>query len=222
MDQEFWLSRWREKNLGWHREDINPLIVQYWPSLGLAHGSKVFLPLCGKTLDMGYLASLGHQVLGCELSGIAAREFFEDANLAFEQRQEGGFVRYAGDGISILQGDVFSLDAHLLAGTLGVFDRGALIALPPEVRKEYAAHLTSVLPGLARLLLVTLEYDQSLTSGPPFSVPEAEVRATFGKSYQIDKLLEEETSEIPPRFVEAGCGKPGSPVIQAVWKLSGR
>ena len=219
MDQEFWLERWRDHQLGWHREDINPLIIQYWPSLEVPRSSKVFVPLCGKTLDMHYLAELGHQVLGCELSEIAAREFFSDADVSFESRNEGEFVRHQANQISILQGDVFALDAHLLGGTLGVFDRGALIALPPEMRKRYCAHLTRVLPRDARILLITLEYDQTLTSGPPFSVTEREVRRAFEETYQVSKLLEEETDEIPPRFAEAGCGSPANPVIQALWKL---
>ena len=219
MEQEFWLERWRDHQLGWHRENIYPLIIQYWSSLEVPINSKVFVPLCGKTRDMHYLAELGHQVLGCELSEIAPREFFSDADMLFESRTEGKFVRHQADQISILQGDVFALDAQLLGGTEGVFDRGSLIALPPEMRKRYCSHLTRVLPGDARILLITLEYDQTLTSGPPFSVNEREVRQAFEEKYQVSKLLKEETDEIPPRFVEAGCGGPASPVCRVVWKL---
>lgn len=222
MERDFWLSRWQEGRLGWHREDINPLIVEHWKSLGLAAESRVFLPLCGKTLDMGYLASLGHRVLGCELSGKAVQEFFAEADMPYQTREESEFMRHVGNGITILQGDVFDLDADLLSGVVGVFDRGALIALPPTMRKDYVAHLTAVLPEGARILLVTLEYDQALTDGPPFSVPEREIRDLYAGRFLMTNLVDEETSEIPPRFAEAGCGGSGSPVRQAVWKLTPR
>lgn len=219
MEREFWLERWREHQLGWHRDDVNPLLTEYWSSLELGAGSKVFVPLCGKTLDMGYLASLGHEVLGCELSSIAVREFFTEAGIVYESVQEGRFVRHRGGSITILQGDVFDLDASLLSGVAAVYDRGALIALPPDMRGRYVELLMSGLPQSVRTLLLSLEYDQSLVGGPPFSVPEAQVRATYGESHEVTRLFSEVTPEIPPRFSELGLGGSSSPVRQMVWKI---
>ena len=222
MDKKFWLQRWRDHQLGWHREDLNPLLVEHWPSLGLPPSGKVLVPLCGKTLDMHFLAQTGHEVIGCELSPIAIEEFFEEASMPFESRREARFVRHSGEGITIFQGDVFELDRDLLAGVTGVFDRGAMIALPSAMRGNYAAHLIATLPDSARILLLTLEYDQSLVGGPPFSVPGQEVREVYSAKFEVEKLVHEVTKEVPPRFAEVGLGGPASPVSQVVWKLTRR
>lgn len=219
MNREFWLERWREHQLGWHRDDVNPLLIGCWSSLELEAGSIVFVPLCGKTLDMGYLAAEGYEVLGCELASIAVNEFFGEAGIAYESIQDGHFVRHHGGSITILEGDVFDLDESLLSGVAAVYDRGALIALPSNMRHRYAEHLMSALPRSARTLLLSLEYDQSRVGGPPFSVPEEEVRAMYGGSYEVTRLFTEMTEEIPPRFAEVGLGDSSSPVRQTVWKI---
>ena len=219
MNREFWLERWQSHQLGWHRDDVNPLLIEFWPKLEIEAGSKVFVPLCGKTLDMGYLAAEGYEVLGCELSAIAVNEFFGEAGVVHESVQEGRFVRHQSGSITILEGDVFDLNASLLGGVAAVYDRGALIALPPDMRRRYAELLMSALPQSARTLLLSLEYDQSLIGGPPFSVLEEEVRQIFGGSHDVTKLFTEVTKEVPPRFAEVGLGGSSSPVRQIVWKI---
>ena len=222
MDQSFWRERWQTHQLGWHRDDVNSLLVDHWSSLGVEAGARVFVPLCGKSLDMGYLATQGHQVLGCELSGIAAQEFFSEAGINSEVREEAPFVRHQGGAVTILEGDLFDLDLARLAGVAGVFDRGALIALPPEMRKRYAEHMITTLPEDARTLLISLEYDQSRIGGPPFSVPKEEIQAHYGARHRIELLYSEETEEMPPRYAEAGLGGPSSPVLQKVWRITPR
>ena len=78
MDPAFWHSRWQEGRIGFHQDRPTPLLVEHWTSLGLAQGSRVFVPLCGKSLDMAWLASQGHRVLGVELSAMAVRAFYEE------------------------------------------------------------------------------------------------------------------------------------------------
>ena len=220
MEQAFWLERWQAHQLGWHRDDVNPLLIAHWSGLGLEAGSKVFVPLCGKSLDMGYLASLGHEVLGCELSRIAAEEFFAEAGVERERLVQGDFVHHCGGAVTILEGDIFNLSRGLLKGVSGVFDRGALIALPPEMRQRYVALLRDVLGKQARTLLMTLEYDQTRIGGPPFSVSEDEVHEYFRETYRVELIFSEATTELPPRYVELGLGGADSPVHQKVWKMS--
>ncbi len=219
MEQSFWLERWQSHQLGWHRQDVNPLLCAHWSSLGLEPSAKVFVPLCGKTLDMWHLAEQGHEVLGCELSGIAAKEFFTEAGIVRAHRQAGHFVRHQGGGVTLLEGDLFHLDSALLAGVEGVFDRGALVALPSEMRIRYVAHVMRVLPCSAQTLLISLEYDQSRIGGPPFSVAAEEVHELYDDTYQVELLYSEDTEEIPPRFAEAGLGDQSSPVRQKVWTI---
>ncbi len=219
MNKEFWLERWQTHQLGWHRDDVNPLLIAHWSHLKIETGSMVFVPLCGKTLDMCYLAAEGYRVLGCELSSIAVKEFFAEAQVSYESVQHGRFVRHQGGAITILEGDVFDLDASVLDGVNAAYDRGALIALPPDMRRCYAELLMGALPQSARTLLLTLEYDQSLVGGPPFCVPEEEVQEIYGGCHAVTKLFTEVTREVPPRFAELGLGGSSSPVRQKVWKI---
>ena len=204
MDPAFWHSRWQEGRIGFHQDRPTPLLVERWTSLGLAQGSRIFVPLCGKSLDMAWLASQGHRVLGVELSAMAVRAFYDEHGLApsIEQHPAGDIYR-AGD-VDIVRGDAFALDADTLRDCAGVFDRGALIALPPDMRRRYASELYARLPAGCRGLLVTLEYPAHEKAGPPFSVPEAEVRDLFGRDWRIDVLVRRDILDAQPGFVAEG------------------
>lgn len=188
MQASFWLEKWQKGETGFHQEAVNPYLERYWPELRLPAGSGVFVPLCGKSRDMLWLRDLGHAVTGVELSEIAVEGFFSENNLKPRHSGEGKFKVAETEGIRILCGDFFDIAASDLQKAKGVFDRAALIALPPEMRRKYARHLAKILPGGAQILLVTLEYPQEEMTGPPFSVPAEEVEALFKDGFSIRQL----------------------------------
>lgn len=71
MEADFWHGKWARNEIGFHRSEANPLLVAHLDSLGLKPSARIFLPLCGKTLDIGWLLSNGFQVIGAELSEAA-------------------------------------------------------------------------------------------------------------------------------------------------------
>ena len=146
MEKNFWLERWEREEIGFHQNEINPYLRQYWQELHLARGSEVFVPLCGKSRDMLWLREQGHSVLGVELSAIAAQAFFKENDCAPQHVTGGKFERYETDGMRILCGDFFDLGKDDLAQVGAVYDRASLVALPPEMRERYARHLVSILP----------------------------------------------------------------------------
>lgn len=184
MDAGFWLTRWRENRIGWHQSTINPFLAAHWPALGVAQSGTVFVPLCGKSRDMLWLRDQGYRVLGVELSELAAHVFFAENHLAVSCVQHGCFTAWHAEGVTLLQGDFFDLQPADLGGVGAVYDRASLIALPAEDRARYVAHLLALLPPVPTLL-VTLECDQHEMFGPPFSVPESEVRALFAGAFDI-------------------------------------
>ncbi|HEY4582952.1 MAG TPA: thiopurine S-methyltransferase [Lysobacter sp.] len=203
MDPDFWHSRWQDGRIGFHQDRPTPLLVEFWPSLGVA-GGRVFVPLCGKSLDMAWLAAQGHRVLGVELSATAVRAFFDEHGLVPSIEPNATGERYRAGVVDVVRGDAFALDADALADCTGVFDRGALIALPPPMRERYAREVYARLPTGCRGLLVTLEYPQHEKQGPPFSVPEAEVRALFGPDWQVDVLVRRDILAAQPGFTAEG------------------
>jgi len=204
VQREFWLERWRNEEIGFHQAEVNAWLKAWWPRLGVAADVAVFVPLCGKSLDMGWLADQGHRVYGVELAETAVRAFYEQAQRPYRLERQRHLQLYAGDGVSIYCGDFMHLSALHLPGVRAVYDRAALIALPPKLRLHYADHLQRIVGDGSRMLLITLEYDQTRVPGPPHSVAEDEVRALFGARCSVERLEERAVRELPPKFSAAG------------------
>jgi thiopurine S-methyltransferase len=204
LKASFWHERWESGQLGFHQENVNSLLPKYWPRLELASDDAVFVPLCGKSLDMAWIRDQGHPVIGIELSPIAIKDFFEAASLAYTEEEHGALHRFSSSGYELYCGDFFDLEAPDLDSVRAVYDRASLIALPPDMRARYAKKLISELPAEAKILLVTIEYDQSKMNGPPHSVPPAEVDRLFGDAFDIEDLETSPPSEPGPRFMERG------------------
>lgn len=200
MKKEFWLERWEKEEIGFHQNEINSYLRQYWHELGAANDAAVFVPLCGKSSDMLWLRQQGHRVLGVELSSIAAQAFFKENNYVPHCTTTGKFERYEADGISILCGDFFDLTRDDLAKVNAVYDRASLIALPPEMRERYARHLARILPPSTQILLITFDYPQHEMPGPPFSVSRGEVEALYSRYAGIRLLAQLDVLPQNPRF----------------------
>ena len=207
MEKNFWLERWEREEIGFHQNEINPYLRQYWQELPLAHGSEVFVPLCGKSRDMLWLREQGHSVLGVELSAIAAQAFFKENDCAPQHVTGGKFERYETDGMRILCGDFFDLGKDDLAQVGAVYDRASLVALPPEMRERYARHLVSILPPATPILLVAFDYPQAEMPGPPFAVSVNEVESLYREHAEIRLLAQLDVLAQNPRFQERGLSR---------------
>lgn len=204
MDPEFWLQRWREGRTGFHQAAPTPLLLRHWPALALAPGSRVFVPLAGKSLDLLWLAGQGYRVLGVELSPLAVAQFFDEHGLTPQVHASRYGIHHVAGEIELVCGDVFELDAAALADCAAVYDRAALIALPADLRRRYVRELYARLPAGCRGLLVTLEYPPHEKQGPPFAVPEAEVRELYGRDWTVTTLERADILAQQPGFAAEG------------------
>lgn len=205
---EDWLSRWREGRIGWHEADGNALLKRYWPRL--VRDSSVLVPFCGKALDMLWLASQGMRVTGVEISELAVKTFFAENGLDYTVSEQCGMPCYEADAapVRILQGDYFNVDCEPFDA---LYDRGALVALPPDVRPEYVAHTEKLLREDAFRLIVTLAYDDTLASGPPYSVEASELMAYWPDLTCV--CSRSAMDQAPPKFRQAGITE----VLESVW-----
>jgi thiopurine S-methyltransferase len=201
MHPDYWLERWQEGRIGFHRADANPCLVEHHRALGDA--IRVLVPLCGKSADLEWLVVNGFEVVGIELSELAARAFFAERGFAVERREQGSFVRYQHGNVTILVGDFFAATADELGGFDGVYDRAAMIALPAELRARYAAHLQTLLAPKAKLLLLTLHFDAQ--GGPPFSVSPEEVAMAYAAAKKLTLLASVDAREDAPGPIERGA-----------------
>lgn len=204
MDSQFWRERWARNQIGFHLPEVNPYLQRHWPRLALAQGAKVLVPLCGKSLDLVWLASQGHRVLGVELSEQAVEAFFSEQGLTPRISQHGVFKVYQADVIEVWCGDFFALDADALRDCTAIYDRAALIALPPLMRARYTEHLNVLLGAGCKGLLITLDYDQAQKAGPPFAVTDDEVKLLLGAHWALEVVEEQDVLGESWKFVQDG------------------
>lgn len=207
MKKDFWLERWEREEIGFHQNEINPYLCEYWQELHLACDSMVFVPLCGKSRDMLWLRKQGHQVMGVELSNIAVQAIFKENGYTPHHVTRGKFEHCEADDIRILCGDFFDLSKDDLVKVSAVYDRASLIALPPEMRERYVRHLASILPPATQILLITVDYPQPEMPGPPFSVSSGEVEALYREHAEVRLLAQLDVLAQNPRFQERGLSR---------------
>ncbi len=209
MDRSFWQQKWESNDIPFHESNGNPLLTTYFEQLSLAPNSRVFVPMCGKSLDLHWLLKQGYRVAGAELSQIAVTQLFAELGCEPTITPMGPTTRYSATGIDIFHGDFFLLQSEVLGPVDGIYDRAALVALPEPMRNEYTAHLMEI-TSTAPQLLITFHYDQQLENGPPFSVDQDEVTRHYQESYR-PKLAA--TVEIP------GGLRGRCPATEEVWLL---
>jgi thiopurine S-methyltransferase len=204
MDPTFWRERWQKQDIGFHQPAFHDLLQAHWPQLGLAQGAQVFVPLCGKSLDMVWLAEQGHRVIGAELSEIAIDDFFTERGLAPVTGTIGRFTVQSADAYEFWCGDIFELPGEAVAGAAAVYDRAALVAFPPSMQERYAGTLTALAPAGAPILLITLDYDQTQMAGPPFAVPRRQVHRLFADRHDVAEIACRDALDIHARFKPRG------------------
>ncbi|HXH32749.1 MAG TPA: hypothetical protein VNJ01_18260 [Bacteriovoracaceae bacterium] len=198
-----WIKKWKERDTGFHQKKFNPLLMEYgdrFPS------GKILVPLCGKSLDLIYLAEKGHTVIGVELSPIACREFFEDNAIEYTETVTAGFVVYASAKIHLWCGDFFNLPVTAWEGVSGIYDRAALVALPEDLRKKYAEEIGSRGPMQVEIFLISIEYPEGSIKGPPYSVSEVELSGLY-RDFSLQHLHAQSGENLPidnPRLQNIG------------------
>ena len=218
MQPEFWHKKWASNQIGFHLSEVNPYLQRHWPELSIPATARVLVPLCGKSLDLAWLAGRGHQVLGVELSEKAIEDFFNEHQIQPQISEKGVFKVYRSDAIELWCGDFFALTASDVADCVALYDRAALIALPAPMRERYAAHLQQILPQGVQGVLITLDYDQAQMPGPPFAVGDDEVKRLLGDLWQVQALEERDVLGESWKFLQAGVTR----LEERVYRVSGR
>ena len=197
MESKFWQQRWQEGRIGFHKSDVNPELIKYFSNIALPVGSQVLVPLCGKSIDMVWLACAGYDVVGIELVESAVQAFFAEQNITptitelTSTADKSTLKRYqgqlAGQTITLWAADIFALSTIDIGDIDAVYDRAALIALPANMRADYSRHIVK-LSNNAPQLLITLNYDQSKKDGPPFSITQQQLHQYYSADYKIVEL----------------------------------
>ena len=189
MELSYWQSRWRKGKTGFHMDSVYPGLIDQWDKIPADSESAILVPLCGKSLDLAWLSRRCRKVIGVETSEIAVQAFFSEQNLDPETKTQGRFKIFSAENIIIWCGDFFHLPHSSLKDVTMVYDKAAMVALPPHKRAAYRKKLTELTGDDVPILLHHFEYDPSEMNGPPFAVPPSEVLERFGLEYEIAELL---------------------------------
>jgi thiopurine S-methyltransferase len=205
MHPDFWHERWQTGQIGFHLPHVNPSLITHGHHLRA--GPRVLVPLCGKSLDLEALAAAGHLVDGVELSALAIDAFWREA-------QRPPTVSYLPDGGRVTQHErirLFERDVltHIDGPYDACWDRGATVALPPNLRRAWVRHHAGLMRPGAVTLLVSLHREPTDSEGPPFCVPPDEVEALYGATHHVERL----SSAL------ADPARSDVPMIETVWRL---
>lgn len=184
MEADFWQHKWANNEISFHKNHPNPLLTAHIKALSLVEGSVIFIPLCGKTLDIAWLLSKGYRVAGVELVEPAIEQLFTELAIVPKISIVGKIKHYQAKNIDIYVGDIFELSQDILHSIDAIYDRAALIALPEETRTRYTTHLMKITDKAPQLLIVC-HYDQTLMQGPPFSINDEKISRLYKDSYKV-------------------------------------
>jgi len=204
VQPEFWLDRWRTAQIGFHQAAVDRHLKAYWPLLKLPANSPVFVPLCGKSLDLMWLRERGHSVKGVELSPVALESFVMEHGIPARRRVLKGFDVYEADGLTLFRGDYFKLAAALLGSVSAVYDRAALISWTPEARAAYVNHLTLLTSPGTQTLLIAVEFPAEQMQGPPFPLTRDAIETLYAGHYSIEELARHDILDLEPRLKARG------------------
>lgn len=184
--------------------DVHPQLTTLWSQLSFTSNPRVLVPLCGKNIDMRWMAEQGSYVIGVEISHKALQEFMDEQPQEFRQSASHGFTIYKSDFFELWEGDFFRLPTGKIPDIDLIYDKASIVALPPDMRKDYAQKLLELCYPDTQILLQTFEYRQKEMTGPPFSVEQKEIETLFGDQFQIDLVHERSKPEEVRKFQQRG------------------
>lgn len=215
--EAFWDAMWRAGRLGFHQPEVNAHLRDAEAFLTGAGAGRALVPLCGKSLDLVWLRARFTHVVGVEFVETAIAQFFAEQGLTPQETADLGRARFESHGLTLIASDIFHVTPAEVGAVDLVYDRAALIALPPDVRPRYAAHVLSLCRPGTRILLLTMFATRELpyAGGPPFSVDDDEVRALYGAACTLEHEDAGPAAGLPESMAQHG-------VRASIWRMQVR
>ncbi|XP_043203535.1 probable thiopurine S-methyltransferase [Amphibalanus amphitrite] len=205
MDKErvgSWEQKWSEGKINFHKQEVHPDLKRWYDKLVPDDRPRtVLVPLCGKSVDMMWLHSKGHTVIGIECAEKAILDFFAENKLDFTTSSvpEATLYQTADGRLRLYRADICRLSGETIGAVDGIWDRASYVAMNVEDRPKYAALLRSVMAPGCRYLLSTVEYGPCEFRGTPRSVTPADFRPEFESVADIEHMYSHpQPDDLPP------------------------
>lgn len=204
MNKKNWLEKWKKKETKFDQMQVNPYLIKYEKIFESLEGKKIFIPLCGKSIDILWFLTHGAEVIGVEFSEVAIETFLSENNLIYKKVDKHPFIFYHADSLKFICGDLFQLEKNDVGEFDWIYDRASLIALDDMARVQYANKIFQLSSNQSKMFLITLSYGTTTLEPPPYSVTDEEVYSLFSKNFQIATLSKNENMDIMPHLIQAG------------------
>ena len=191
----FWESRWIHGQTGWHNSDVNEHLKAHQRVLFQEDSPKIFVPLCGKSLDMMWLSQQGASIVGVDLVKNPLDQYFEEHCLTPNSQITQGIEGLSSGNQTLFHANIFDVTLDVIEPVDAIYDRAALVALSPELREAYVEHCFSLLKPGGTILLITYDSPVADDHGPPFPVRKGTVEKLFASAEECVQIDEVHTTK---------------------------
>lgn len=197
-----WQDRWDTGNIRFHNPEVHAMLLKHFDKIcPSGDGGRIFVPLCGKTLDMKWLSEQNMFVVGLDGVRLSLEQFMSEQNLNFttekipELGEDCEVFKTADDKFHLYRGDIMDFSASIEGTFDAVWDRGSLVALRREDVPQYVKVIKSLIKPGGRCLVEVFDYDVKIMEGadikppcppPPFPMYEAELKDLYEPEFRVE------------------------------------
>lgn len=205
MTVGMWKECWNTPNVEFHNPQLNELFVKYHQRMLTRPGMRIFVPLCGKAVEMKWLVDHGHKVVGLEAAPVPCKAFFEENGIPYNVKEMKGIhgEKYESldHNIVIYSCDFFLFTADICGEFDGIWDSGGLNSMDVEDREAYIRRIRTLMGKGCVNLTEFVNFDKSMVD-ITWSMTKEELQKVFGEGFIVEDLNE---MAAPQRLKRQGC-----------------
>lgn len=136
--KETWEKDWTTDNPEFHFKEVNSMLIKQHNEFTAGRNNlRILVPLCGKSLDMVWLADQGHTVVGVELIRKGIEAFLRDNKLTHREEPitlgpeiQGTIFKVNEKDISLFECSIFDFSFEVAGRQFDcIWDRGSMTAI---------------------------------------------------------------------------------------------
>ena len=212
---ENWQTRWQQKDTPWVGDKVNDTFYSAYPRLLQLlqlppEEISAFVPLAGNSPAVRFLYDKGHPVTAVEYVpealGTLRAEQFPGINFDIQELKSSAAAiigkEYSAQRLSLLEQDIFLFRAEMQFDL--IYDRGALVAFPPEEHPRYAKLISDSLSSRGAIFIRCSNFaDSPSYNGPPYPVGTDRIKSLFPELVVVEECSEtKQTTQ--PHHLDAG------------------
>ena len=168
---------------------VDPILMKNIKQLTAGQSNlRIFVPMCGKTPDMLWLAEQGHAITGVEINARYIKAFFREADLEYTLRSEQftatkkvNVYEAKGKDITLYQCDIFDYNVEVSGQFDAIWDQSAIPVVNekgPRQLKRYTSLMQALLKPDGRHMVEVCKHGSNF-------VDEKMLKSLFGDKSEV-------------------------------------